>query len=136
MPKKDKVIENLDWTTERLSNRVWSISVGVLATCLAYIVESTKTDADAFLEPEVIAVPACLAIISLLFDLLQYFAANRQSLSLLKEIETRGADEGLYDQDSLFARIRSFAYWAKISTCVVSAIWLVAVSTQRAFALI
>lgn len=136
MPTKSDLIDNLNWTTERLSSRVWSIAVGVLATCLAYIIESTKKNGEPFLSPVDVAMPAGIALIALLLDLLQYVAANRQSLALLREIEAKGAESGLYDPKSFASRLRSFAYTAKIGACVVSAVWLIVISTWRVLALI
>lgn len=136
MPSKQTVISNLDWLTERLSNRIWTVSVGVLATCLAYVIESIKKDGAPFLLPEQVAIPAAIALSSLIFDVLQYYAATQQNIVHLKQMEKASVTELQYDTNSLFYKMRLIAFRCKIILCVMSAVWLVVLSSHRVYSLV
>lgn len=131
MPTKQKVVENLDWVTERISNRVWTISLAVLATCLGYLIESSKNE-DAFLASHSVVIPAAFALLALVFDLLQYFSANRQNLVLLRKLEKSGENEGLYSTSDLWFRLRNWSYLSKIIACMLSACILIAITVSKA----
>ena len=131
MPKKAEVIENLNWVTERISDRVWTISVGVIAVSLTYIVESASGTATPFLTPRQVAIPAALALLALVCDLAQYMAANRQNLELLRRMEAEGLDEARFERDLLW-RARMLAYRAKFWFCVVAVLWIVVLTSARA----
>ncbi|MEL6207231.1 MAG: hypothetical protein AAFR47_18220 [Pseudomonadota bacterium] len=135
MPSRDEVIETLNWTTERLSNRVWSVSLGVLATSFAYIVESSRSDGEPFLEPSEVAGPAAVALLSLLADLLQYYVAQRQELRLLRRMKAEGVETMPYPRD-LHYRLRTIFYHVKIALTVIAVAWLVALSAIRVGALL
>ncbi|HKK34800.1 MAG TPA: hypothetical protein VJ994_00740, partial [Paracoccaceae bacterium] len=68
MPDKATVIANLDRHTGRLSDRVWSVSVGVIAVSMTYVVESAA-NREPFLTPAEVAPAAGLALLALLADL-------------------------------------------------------------------
>ena len=135
MPTKTDVIKNLDWVTERVSNRVWSVSVGVLATALAYIIESTKQDGTPFLLPQQVVGPAVVALLALIFDLLQYIAANSQDRALLRRMEKQNVTQLPYDSKSFWYTIRNTAYWVKIIFCFISVLWIVFLSIKRIISL-
>ena len=132
MPTKQEVIENLNWTTARVSDRVWTISVGTLAASLSYIIESTSADGAPFLEPREVAMPAVLALLALCADLAQYVAAHRQNVALLRKMEAARIEEALYDAGSAMRRLRSWAYNAKIALCTAAALWITSVTALRA----
>ena len=130
MPSRDELIDTLNWTTERLSNRVWSVSLGVLATTFAYIVESSRSDGEPFLLPAQVAGPAALALLALLCDLLQYYVAQRQEIALLKQMKADGSDALPYPKDLRY-RLRAIFYNAKIALAIFAVGWLVTVSAVR-----
>ncbi len=131
MPTKSKLMEDLDWLTERVSNRVWTISVGVLATCLTYIIESLKADGVPFLHPQQVTMPMALALLALVFDLMQYFAAIKQSGALLAKMEKDGSDSRMYNKKSFFYRLREFSFNAKFYLAGAAVLWLIAISGLR-----
>ena len=135
MPTKQEVIENLNWTTARVSDRVWTISVGTLAASLSYIIESASADGAPFLEPRAVAFPAVLALLALCADLAQYVAADRQNVALLRRMEAERIEEALYDAGSAMRRLRGWAYNAKIGLCAAAALWITAVTASRALEL-
>ncbi|MFO7854517.1 MAG: hypothetical protein R6V44_04750 [Paracoccaceae bacterium] len=130
MPDKATVIENLDRHTGRLSDRVWSVSVGVIAVSMTYVVESAA-NREPFLTPAEVAPAAGLALLALLADLLQYLAAIRQNLGLLRTMEREGRAEMTFDTRAAAYQLRSAAYWSKLALCVAATAWIVAVSAAR-----
>ncbi|WP_288938834.1 hypothetical protein [uncultured Roseovarius sp.] len=126
----------MNWVTERVSNRVWTISLGVLAASLAYIVESTKPEGAAFLLPRQVVGPATLALLALIFDLIQYAAAHRQNFELLQKIEKEDLSAASYQTDDPMMKLRTYAHRLKFWFCIAAALWLVFVSSQRAIELI
>lgn len=130
MPTKQEVIENLNWTTARVSDRVWTISVGVIGVSMSYIIEASS-EGEPFLPPERVALPAGIALLALCLDLVQYVAAHRQNMQLLRRMEIEGLTEGRFETGSAMRRLRSAAYRGKIGLCAIAGLWLVAVSAAR-----
>jgi hypothetical protein len=136
MPTKSEIIQDLNWVTERISNRVWTVSVGVIALALTYIVESTRSDGSPFLRPEQVAVPAVLALLALAFDLIQYIAANRQNVRILRRMEREGLSEARFDPAERMGRLRHLAYNLKISLSILSVGWIASVTIGRTLVVI
>ncbi|MEL6999248.1 MAG: hypothetical protein ACFB03_12225 [Paracoccaceae bacterium] len=134
MPNKNEVIENLNWVTERISDRVWTVSVGVIAVSLSYIVESASGKSAPFLQPQQVAIPAVLALLALLSDLVQYVLANRQNIALLRRMEAEGVDEMRFPKDWMRAG-RSAAFSAKFGFCLIAVLWITVVTGVRAIEL-
>jgi hypothetical protein len=135
MPTKQEVIDGIKWSTTRISDRVWTISVGVVAMSLGYIVESAAQGSEPFLEPRQVAVPAGLALLAMCADLVQYSAATRQDLELLRRMEAEGLSEARYKVSSASRRVRTIAYRSKFTLCIASAVILALLSTRRALEL-
>lgn len=135
MPTKTELIQNLDSLTQRISDKVWAVSVGVLATCLTFIVESTKADGVPFLDPAQVAIPAGIALLALAADLTQYAAANRQCLVLLRKMEAEGLQEARFEKGFLMW-LRGAAYRAKFWLCVTSVAWIVWLTARRVLELL
>lgn len=135
MPEKSKIYEELDWLSERISARVWVISIAVLATSFAYLVESTKADGAPFLNPKQVFWPAILALTSILFDILQYISAFFLTRSLLRNIEDSEKDALPYNKSDFLYRARSWSFYLKMVLCVLSAVWIIVLSVERALSL-
>lgn len=136
MAEKSQIIANLDWYTERVSNRVWSISAGVVVICLAYTVEGSGESAKAFLTPSQVAPPAILAIISLTCDMMQYVFGVRSHISLLNNMENNGAIEASYDKENVLYRAQVLSFNLKVSFCILAATWMILVIVFRVFGLL
>ena len=136
MPSKADLINDLDWITNRISDRVWVTSVGVLSFCLAFIVESIGAEKEGFLLPVQVIAPIVLALAALVFDLLQYLAGYKVSRDLLTKMEAQELSSMQFDRGHWASKSRKFFYGAKITLCIVSACWLMAVAVGRIFSLI
>jgi hypothetical protein len=136
VPTKDDLIKDLDWVTQRVSDRVWSISAGTIAIALGYFVEGAKKDGEPFLRPELVAGPAALALLSLICDLAQYVAANRLQRKLLARMEEAEENQMDYDPSDLMYVLRGLFYNLKMFLCFAGAIWLVVISGWRVITLL
>lgn len=125
------LIEDLNWISDRVSGRVWTICVGVLAFCVTFVIQSIEAEEKVFLEPESVIGPMVLALLALLFDLIQYIAAYRLTYGLLGEIEDEGIQEKRFDTSSLNYKLRTLSYWSKITLCAAAALWLVVTASIR-----
>lgn len=126
MPTRDALRSELDWLSERISNRVWVASTGVLATCIAFLFEGSNGDDSAFLTPFELAFPLALSIVAILLDFLQYLAGWRQTSLLFDELEVKGSDEGKFSRKSKLYVLRYSFFFAKIVACVAAVTWLAA----------
>jgi hypothetical protein len=131
MPTRDKLIESLDWTTARVSDRVWSISAGVVAVTVGYFVEAAKKDGAPFLAPHLAAIPAAVAIVAVCCDLAQYLAAYGLERDLLEEMRRSRVEKADFDANSRMYRRRRLFYVWKIRLCLASAFLLTAFTSWR-----
>ena len=133
MPNKQKVIENLERSTQRISDRVWTVAVGVLVFSLTFILEHVVKMPT---EPRFIAIAwliaaMILAIACLIFDLLQYIAGYYMNLRLLDKLDKSGELQGKFDNNSFAYRSRHAAFLLKIATCCAAAVMLTVVLGVR-----
>ena len=126
MPSRDALKSDLDWLSERISNRVWVASTGVLATCVAFLFEGASSDNSAFLTPSELALPLAFSILAVLFDFLQYLVGWWQTSRLHDQMEAIGSDDGKFSRRSALYLSRHLFFLAKIGTCIVAVVWLAA----------
>lgn len=124
MPNRSQIIENLDWITERISNRVWIISVGILGTSFGFLVEASQNSAP-FLPVSNIVWPIAIALISMVLDLIQYLAANFQNLELLKKLDAQDEEFAAFHKSSIWYVLRRICFRGKILTAVTAAALLI-----------
>ena len=137
MPDIDNLIEELDWISEQVSKRVWTISVATLAFSFSFIIESIGNEnKQAFLVPAMVIGPIVLVTLSMVFDLAQYLSGYQQNISMLRRAEKQDLEEINYDRTNFWYRLRSAAYQLKIGFCLAGTLWLVFVISFRMIALI
>ena len=132
MPSQSELHEDLNWLSERISNRNWTISIGVMAFCITFIVESAGSQQAPFLDPKQVVGPIVLALLSLVFDIMQYIAAYSLSHGLLTAMESTDVDKLGYDRKAPAYRVRVAAFRVKVALSLAAAAWLIFVVGQRA----
>lgn len=135
MPSKDDLIEELNWISDRVSERVWTISIGVLVFCLTFVVESIGAQ-DAFLEPRQVVAPIVLALSAVVFDLLQYLTAYKLSRDHYARMKAEQKSSMPFDYGSWVFKARVVCFRFKILFCMLAAIWLIVVVSKRTFGLV
>lgn len=133
MPTREEMIKELNWLTEHLSGRVWSVAVGVLATSLAFIVEAGKADGAPFLQPGQLIFPILLAILALTCDMLQYIASYLQYSEHKAKMQAQKAEFLAFDEGAVFAVWRTRAFRLKIVFAIGSVLWFIAISARAVF---
>jgi hypothetical protein len=113
MLPKAKLVENLDWLTEKISSQVWTLNLGTLATTWSLLIAAGSV--GKFKIAPVNAIPImALCIVSMLFELGQYLAGYRDAKSILDRIERTGQKEFEYDKSTTLYKLRDWFFWGKI----------------------
>jgi len=121
----DKIIEDLDFATNRIGEQTRTIAIGVLAIAWLFLAGGQNAPAVKVApNVSVLLVAGALAIASLLTDYFQYLCAYFSSANLLKGVESAVAAPE-YDYESLLYRGRILFFWAKQVTCLVGTTVLV-----------
>ena len=113
MASREKLIEDHNWLTERVSNRVWAVSTATIASCLAFLIEGGNAASEPFLSPKQLAIPLVASLLAVLSDLLQYWIAVRQTAKLLNAIEQADEENGQFDTNAWDYRVRSWSFKLK-----------------------
>ncbi|MCB1336286.1 MAG: hypothetical protein KDK10_02090 [Maritimibacter sp.] len=133
MASREKLIEDHNWLTERVSNRVWAVSTATIASCLAFLIEGGNAASEPFLSPKQLAIPLVASLLAVLSDLLQYWIAVRQTAKLLNAIEQADEENGQFDTNAWDYRVRSWSFKLKSLFAFVGVGWLTALIFLRLF---
>src|ERR1700730_16054483 len=111
MVTKKDITSQLDVVTDKLSSRVRTTAVAVLALSWGLLVGGSPADAaiSVPLRPSLILLGGA-SVIVLFLDFLQYLAGYFNVKKLLDEMEKTGVDKGQFDYSSLSYRLRSFVF--------------------------
>jgi hypothetical protein len=123
--QKQKISDDLDFASTRLSEQVRTIAFGVLA--IAWLFLAGGADAPVVkIAPEALTL-LCAgggAIAALLADYFQYLCAYFLSARLLRESEAKPKMVPKYKYNSFLYRSRKFFFWLKQFICIASVIVL------------
>lgn len=131
VPSKTDVQKELTSLSGRVSERLWTISVGVLAFCITFILEAAGKEHSPFVEPRQVIGPIILALLALVFDLVQYLAGYIQNKSLFDDMEKDGSEYKPYPRDAIVRRVRIATFWLKLASSIASTGWLIFVLGHR-----
>jgi hypothetical protein len=104
MAKKDALLKELDWITEKISSQVWTLNVGALGTAWSLLIANRFSIRNAVW----VFVPSLL---SLLCEMAQYLSGYWLDRRLLAEMERNNRDEFHYPKRSFLYRARQFFFW-------------------------
>jgi hypothetical protein len=126
MASKSNITGDLDFLTDRLSTQVRTTALGVLVFSWGLLMgESTVAKSlAAQLKWDLVAI-AALAVLAMLFDILQYLFGYWNTRKVLSAMEAAGKTEASYDYSSCLYRLRSFFFAAKMVAMTAGAVWLV-----------
>lgn len=109
-PQKVRVLDDLNFATDRLSTEVRQISLGLLALVWALLVGEAKLSIA--VEVKFLLVVAALSILAMAIDFVQYIAGYFASRRAWDDIRSGG--QGRYDRQWWSHRIRTWSFGAKI----------------------
>lgn len=115
----EKVIEDLDFATNRIGEQVRAISIGVLAVAWLFLAGGTNAPAVKVApDVQVLLLSGALAIGSLLADYFQYLCAYFESSHVLVAAEQNPKSKPTYDYQSFSFRARKLFFWLKQAACL------------------
>jgi hypothetical protein len=123
MIKKEKIIDDLNWITEKISSLVWYINLGTLGTTWSSVIGTSKYDAFriTFFEARWIFI---LCLSALLCEMGQYISAYFDAAGVLNRMEAEKRQTAEFDPSSPYYIARKFFFGAKIVLTVVAAVLL------------
>lgn len=123
----DEVLEDLNFSSDRISNQVRTLSLGVLA--LVWLFLSGNTDVaglDMLSYRYQLVCIGILVIIVMLLDLGQYVVSYYYSSILNRTGES-------YDPKHLLYKSRYYLFWGKLIFVVSGSLWIVILLVLRIF---
>jgi hypothetical protein len=123
MRSADKLIDELDWLTNKICSQVWTLNLGALATTWSLLIAAGKVRIEA-----ADAIPIMgLCIFAMLCELAQYLAGYVNARRILKSLRDSGRTEFEFDKSAPLYILREACFYAKIVLSVAAAIWLLVV---------
>ena len=130
MPTKAKLLEELDWLTDKISSQVWTLNLGTLATTWSLLIAGGSVEKLQIRPGNAIPIIA-ICITAMLFELGQYLAGYFNAKSILDRLESSGDTEFEYNKSALLYKARKWFFCGKIALTLVAAIWLVVILAKK-----
>jgi hypothetical protein len=124
MATKEKLLEELNWVTEKISAQIWALNLGTLGTTWSLLITTPLPNNVRFTARDALPV-VVLCIVSLICELGQYLSAYFMQRQILTTMEKNGLTEFQYDPKSALRRSRMFFFWCKILAVIIAAGFLV-----------
>ena len=128
MAKKADLLAELQFLSDKLSERSRTIAAGVIAVWWATLVGDK---APSGLSPLVLLGPAICAAVSVLLDVLQYVVAYFQNWYALNHLEQAKATEFQFNKGHPFFIIRNALFFAKQIAAIAAVCWLISLLARR-----
>jgi hypothetical protein len=128
MATKDDLIKELQFFSDKLSERSRVIAGGVIATWWALLVgDKVPTK----LAPATLVGPVICAAIPILADLLQYAVSYIHSLLALRSLEREKVKEFQFNRRTIVYRTRNVLFVVKLVAALLSIAWLILVVAEQ-----
>lgn len=126
MPSLDKIVEELQFLSDRLSTQVRTLGLGMIALVWALLSGASSESLDFKTgEKHKLILVAVLALVAMTLDFLQYVFGYVHTNRLHRELLDEGRDQGDYDYHELWYRARAGCFWAKQVVIFTAVVWLV-----------
>ena len=125
MATKKEVIEQMDWLTDRMSNQIRTVGLGVLALTWGLLIGGTDAaKAIGNRHHKGLLMVGVLVVISMFLDFLQYRFGYQNVRKLYKSMVASGAEEAKYQRDP-FRKAREGLFEGKQIVISLAVFWLV-----------
>jgi len=123
----EKIVEELQWVSDRISTQVRTLGIGLIAITWGLIISQPQIAGPIpdSLKKNLLIV-GVVAVAAMFCDFLQYFFAYLNSHILLKKMESENLDEAIYDHTAKTYKLRIFFFWTKQIVLLVACIWFLA----------
>lgn len=127
MPKLEKIIEELQWLTDRISTQVRTMSLSLLAITWGLLIGKPEISQPLplWLKKHLLAI-GILVVVAMFSDFLQYLFGFLNTKRLLKSMEDNNQDEAEYDYSSITYRLRGISFGAKLISVLAACTWFLA----------
>jgi len=126
MQPKEKLLEELDWLTDKISSQVWTLNLGTLATTWSLLIAAGSVEKLRIGPGNAIPIMA-ICLTAMLFELGQYLAGYFNAKSILDRLDESGQKEFEYDKSAPLYILRICFFNGKVLLSLAAAIWLVVV---------
>lgn len=110
----EKVKQDLDFASTRISEQTRTISIGILALVWLFLAGGDHAPVlPSKPNGHLLLLTGALALLALVFDHLQYLFGYLTSDQVRKQAEQASRTEVVYNYDAPLYRARTFAFWAK-----------------------
>ena len=124
MVTREKIMDQLDWLTDKLSTQVRTVALGVLALSWGLLVgESSAAKAVNDVHRNQLLFVGLLAVLVMFCDYLQYLAGYFNVYGVYREMSIKNAGETEYEEN-FFLLARKFLFRAKQWLLAGTVIWL------------
>jgi hypothetical protein len=120
MQPKEKLIEDLDWLTDKISTQVWTLNLGTLATTWSLLIATRGS--EQFIESADAIPIMALCILAMLCELGQYYAGYFNAKSILDHLGEGTQFE--YDETAPLYILRHWLFYIKAVLTLIAASWL------------
>ena len=131
MPNRNAVIDELNFLSGLLSERVRSAAAVILAFCWAFIVEGSAAPGGGFLSTQEVVPPLLLAVATLIADFFQYLIGLRLNVRTLAQMEREKLESMPYDARHPLYLLRQSAFYLKMALLAAALVWLLSVILVR-----
>lgn len=131
MAKKERLLADLDWVTEKISSEIWTVNFATLGCTWALLVTSKDIAYTFRLSSDQARWIFIFCLAGLVTELLQHLSAYINARILLSTLESTERDDFQYDRTSLFYRFRIDFFYAKIILTLTGALWLLVTLASR-----
>ena len=124
MVTRDKVVEELNFVTDKLSTQVRTTALGIVVFVWGLLLGQPSATEDIAREwkRHLVGIGGA-AVLVMFVDFLQYVAAYVN----VKSLYDRRGSTGEYDDSSISYKVRLYLFYAKILLLIVVVVWLVCV---------
>src|ERR1700681_4285530 len=124
MRSKDKLLEDLNWLTDKISSEAWKLNIGTWGTTWSLLIASGSIpERLRFGNREAYPI-LLLCILAMMFDMIQYLAAYRDADRIRRRIEASRLTEFEYDESTFLYKLRKWSFCIKIVLTVAGTIVL------------
>src|SRR6266853_549781 len=114
MASKKDVLDDLDFSSDRISTQVRTIGLSVIAVAWLFLVGGKDTPVLRVLPSHtLLLVAGGLSLLALLFDYFQYVAGYVNNKQVLASGERENSDDFKYDYASFMWKFRTKCFWLK-----------------------
>jgi hypothetical protein len=124
MADKQKLIDDLNWVTEKISSEIWIINLGTLGTTWALLIASGNVAYPFRLQIGDAKPILIVSLLGLIGELLQHLAAYVNDRCILSRLEKSNQHDFEFETSAFFYRCRIFFFYVKIVLTLVAAVAL------------